>query len=303
MKQLTGYFKTTILLAALTAFLAGVGYFMGGSSGMMIALLFALVINGGMYWFSDSLVLKMAGAQPMKQSTHPEIYSMTRRLSKKMNIPMPKLYTSAEQAPNAFATGRTPSKGVVCVTQGLLDHLNPEEVEGVIAHELAHIKNYDTLISTVAAVFSGAIASMMDMLFWSNLFGGGNNEEEDQGPMGAFGGIAMMIIAPIIASLIQFAISRSREFEADATAARATGQPMYLASALLSIENSLRRNPHQEQAPAVAALSIQNSLQREGLAELFSTHPNTSARVRRLNAIASELGAPQMTDSNMIGFT
>lgn len=188
------------------------------------------------------------------------------------------------------------------MTQGLLTQLNPDEIEGVIAHELAHIKNYDTLISTIAAVFSGAIASMMDMLFWSNLFGGGSNEDEEQGPMGAVGGIAMMIIAPIIASLIQFAISRSREFEADATAARATGKPMYLASALLSIENTLRRNPHAEQAPAVAALSIQNSLQRDGFAELFSTHPKTSERVRRLNAIASELGAPQMNERTAMGF-
>lgn len=302
MRRITGYLKTTILLAALTAFVAGVGYFLGGSSGMMLALLLAIVINGAMYWFSDSLVLKMAGAKPMNQTSHPEIFGMTRKLSSKMKIPIPKLYTSDDMSPNAFATGRTPSKGVVCVTQGLLTQLNLDEIEGVIAHELAHIKNYDTLISTIAAVFSGAIASMMDMLFWSNLFGGGSNDGEEQSPMGAFGGIAMMIIAPIIASLIQFAISRSREFEADATAARVTGQPMHLASALLSIENRLRRNPQMEQAPAVAALSIQNSLQREGFAELFSTHPKTSERVRRLNMLASELGTPQMNENNLMRF-
>lgn len=291
MKRFTGYIKTSLLLAALTAFLASIGWLLGGSTGLALAILFAIVINGGMYWFSDSVVLKMAQATPMDTTAHKDIYTITETMSKQMGIPVPRLYISQDPTPNAFATGRSPSKGVVCVTEGLLKYLKPHEVQAVIAHELAHIKNYDTLISTVAAVFSGAIASVIEMTFWSNLFGSGSNEEEES-PLGAVGGIAMLIIAPIIATVIQMAISRSREYEADATAARLTGMPMDLASALLTIEHSIHMNPYsQEPRPAIAALSIQNPLRNEGIAQLFSTHPSTKSRVHKLHQIAEELGS------------
>lgn len=280
--MITGYLKTTILLAALTAFVMGVGYLLGGTSGMQTALIFALVLNGAMYWFSDAIVLRMAQATPMKQSDHPEIYTATRILSKKMGIPMPKLYKSSDLSPNAFATGRSPSKGIVCVTEGLLQHLETNEVEAVIAHELAHIKNYDTLISTIASVLSGAIASMADMAFWSGIFGSSNqNNEENQSPFGALSGVVMLIVAPLVASMIQFAISRSREFEADRTAALATRKPLNLASALLKIEQ-VARGYNQNFSPAVSALSIHSSLRADGIMSLFSTHPPTAKRVEKL---------------------
>lgn len=301
MKRFTGYIKTSLLLAALTAFLVSIGWLLGGSTGLVMALIFAIGINGGMYWFSDSIVLKMAQATPMDRSHHKDIYEMTADMSKQMSIPMPQLYISHDQTPNAFATGRSPGKGIVCVTEGLLSRLKPNEVKAVIAHELAHIKNYDTLISTIAAVFSGAIASVIEMTFWSHLFGGSNEEEEN--PMGAVGGIAMLIIAPIIATVIQMAISRSREYEADATAARLTGMPMDLASALLTIEHSIHMNPYsQEPRPAVAALCIQNPLRNEGIFQLFSTHPSTKSRVHRLQNIAAELGINNMQKNHTSHF-
>jgi heat shock protein HtpX len=284
MKRVTGYIKTTILLAFLTSFVLGIGYLLGGTGGMQLALVFALVMNGAMYWFSDSIVLKMAGASPMNQAQHPEIVTMTKALSKKMGIPMPKLFISQDQTPNAFATGRSPSKGVVCVTQGLLSNLEMPEIEAVVAHELAHIKNYDTLISTVASVFSGAIASIADMAFWGSIFGGGQRDEENSSPLSGITSILMLILAPIMASMIQFAISRAREFEADKTAAETTRRPRNLASALLKIEQ-IARGSYEAQAPAVAALSIYSNLKGEGVMSLFSTHPPTAQRVKRLEGM------------------
>lgn len=286
MKNLAGYLKTTVLLAVLTSFVLGAGYLIAGQSGMQVALLIAIVINGVMYWFSDSIVLKMSQASPLKQTQYPEIFTLTRQLSKKMGVPVPKLFISPDSTPNAFATGRTPAKGVVCLTSGIIEVLSIEELEGVIAHEIAHIKNYDTLTSTVAAVMAGAIATIADMAFWSNIFGGSSSQDSDNNNSNSgIMSIVLLIMSPIVASIIQFAISRGREFEADRNAALTTKKPLNLANALIKIENFAKNNFHQgpTSAPTVSAISIYSNLNAgEGILNLFSTHPKTSERVKRL---------------------
>jgi heat shock protein HtpX len=279
---MTNQFKTIALLASLTALLALAGNWIGGRTGFMIALLFGGALNLGAWWFSDKFVLRMHRAQPVGPADNPKLYATVQRLSLQAGLPAPALYVIPEEAPNAFATGRSPRHGVVAVSEGLLRLLPEEEVEGVVAHELAHIKNRDTLIASVAAAIGGSLSAMADMALWGTLLGGGDNEEG----RGSFLGI---LIAPVAAFLIQMAISRAREFEADAEAARITGNPMALASALQRIEAWSKRLPMQHGSPSTSQLFIQNPIASGAAAKLFSTHPPTGERVARL---AGMLGIP-----------
>ncbi|MFW5704085.1 MAG: zinc metalloprotease HtpX [Patescibacteria group bacterium] len=278
MGRAVSFIKTSILLAGLTGLIIMISYLIGGSQAIIFGIGIALVMNVASYWFSDKIVLKMAGASPLSREQAPDIYQDVSSLAKKMEIPMPKLYMSQDQQPNAFATGRDPKHGVVCVTQGLVSTLNRDEVRGVLAHELAHIKNYDILTSTIAAVLAGAISSIAEIFFW---FGLGGGDGEDSGPLGLIGSIAMIILAPIAAMLIQFAISRTREYAADATAAKYTGEPQQLAQALIKIQQVASVRPMYKNA-AISSLYIQNPGGMKGIKELFSTHPLTEKRVEKL---------------------
>jgi heat shock protein HtpX len=274
--------KTYLLLAALTSILLLVGQALGGRSGLIIALGFAIVMNVGSYWFSDSIVLRMHNAQEIGPQDSPEIHGMVERLAKKAAIPMPRVYIIPEDSPNAFATGRSPSKGAVAMTEGILRVLNRDELEGVIAHELGHIAHRDTLIMTVAATISGALSSLGNMAMWGMFLGGRSHDDEDGGS--PVGGLVAMIVAPFAAMLIQMAISRSREYLADEAAARYSGKPWALASALRKIEAWSHRVPMTTGSPATAHLYISNPFSG-GLANLFSTHPPTEQRIARLEAM------------------
>jgi heat shock protein HtpX len=280
--------KTAVLLAALTALIIAIGRVLGGYNGMIIAFLFAIVMNVGSYWFSDRIVLSMTHAQELTPQDAPQLYSMVQRLAANAGLPMPRLYVVPDEAPNAFATGRDPNHAAVAVTQGLMRILDQEEVEGVIAHELAHVKNRDTLISTVAATLAGAITGIAQMLQFQMFFGGYGRDDEDRGgnPLAM---IAVVILAPIAAALIQFAISRSREYIADATGARISGRPLDLANALLKLERGAHSVPMHVN-PATAHMYIVNPLSGGSLQTLFSTHPSTADRVARLEALAREMG-------------
>ncbi len=272
--------KTYLLLAALTSLLLFAGQAMGGRSGLMLALAFAVVMNVGSYWFSDSIVLRMHGAQEIGPSDAPEIYAMVQRLVQKANIPMPRLYVIPDDSPNAFATGRSPAKGAVAMTEGILRILSPDELEGVIAHELAHIAHRDTLIMTVSATIAGALSSLGNMAMWGAMMGGGRSHDEEEGGHPA-AMLVSAIVAPFAAMLIQMAISRSREYMADEAAARYSGKPWALANALRKIEGWAQRIPMESGTPATAHLYISNPFSG-GLASLFSTHPPTAERVARL---------------------
>lgn len=275
--------KTYMLLAALTALLIAVGSAIGGRSGLIMALGMAVVMNFVSYWWSDTIVLKMHHAEEIQPGDGRELYAMTQGLAQKAGIPMPKLYLIPDDSPNAFATGRNPSKGTVAVTEGLLRALNRDEIAGVIAHELAHIAHRDTLVMTVSATIAGAISSLGQMAMWASMFGGGRHDDEEGGS--PIGGLVAMIVAPIAAALIQMAISRSREFMADRDAAVYTGQPMALANALRKIEGWSQRIPATEGSPAMAHMYISNPFSGGGLAKLFSTHPPTAERVAALEAM------------------
>jgi heat shock protein HtpX len=277
MTKVVSFFKTTILLAGLTGLILIISYLIGGTSALLIGLGIALVMNIGSYWFSDKIVLSMAHAKPLERSDAPDVYQDVAHLAKKMDIPMPKLYVSEEAQPNAFATGRDPKHGVVCVTRGLMQHLERSEMRGVLAHELAHIKNYDILTSSIAAVMAGGISGFAELFFW---FGMGSSEDSPN-PFGIIGSLAMVILAPIAAMLIQFAISRTREYAADATAAEYTGEPRSLANALVRIQEIAEAAPMRSN-PAMSSLYIQNPGGFDGIQELFSTHPLTRKRVERL---------------------
>lgn len=272
--------KTYLLLAALTSLLLFAGQAMGGRSGMMIALVFAVVMNVGSYWFSDTIVLRMHNAQEIGPADSPEIYSMVQRLVQKAQIPMPKLYIIPDDSPNAFATGRSPAKGAVAMTEGILRVLSMEELEGVIAHELAHIAHRDTLIMTVSATIAGALSSMGNMAMWGAMMGGGRSHDDDEGGHPA-AMLVSAIVAPFAAMLIQMAISRSREYMADEAAAQYSGKPYALANALRKIEAWSHRIPMESGSPATAHMYISNPFSG-GLASLFSTHPPTAERVARL---------------------
>lgn len=274
--------KTGILMAGLTFLFMLAGQALGGQSGMMIALIMALGMNFFAYWFSDKMALKMSGAQEVSTSEAPELHQMVESLSTKAHLPKPRVYIIRQDTPNAFATGRNPQHAAVAVTTGIMNILNREELEGVVAHELGHIKNRDILISSIAATMAGAISYLATMAQWSMIFGGGHDDEEGGG--GIIGVIAMMIIAPLAATLIQMAISRSREFQADKTGAEICGNPNSLASALQQLENFNRKKP-MDVNPATAQMYIVNPLAGGQMAKLFSTHPPIQERVEKLRAL------------------
>ena len=278
--------KTFVLLAGLTALLMAIGSALGGRSGLMIALVFAGLMNFVGYWFSDKIALSMSGAKQVSESEAPDFHRMVRELCRRADLPMPRLYVIPSATPNAFATGRNPQHSAVAVTSGIMNILNRDELEGVVAHELAHIKNRDILISSVAAMIAGAISQLAHMAQWAMMFGGmSRDRDEDDGGGGLLGGLAMMIVGPIAAMLIQMAISRSREYQADATGAQICGRPLSLANALLKLENGNHRFP-MDVNPAQAQMYIVNPLTAGGIAKLFSTHPPMAERVKRLQDLA-----------------
>jgi heat shock protein HtpX len=276
------YLKTTFLMALLTVLLVFIGNLLGGQSGMILAFGFALLMNLGTYWFSDKIVLAMYHAKPVTEAEAPQLYRTVRDLAMKARMPMPKVYIIPTQTANAFATGRNPSHAAVAVTEGIMRILTPAELSGVLGHELAHVKNRDILIGTIAATFAGAISMIAHMAQWAMIFGGGRSDDDDGGS--PLAGIAMMIVAPIAAMLIQMAISRSREYAADATGAKIHGMPRDLASALKKLHRAATVAPMQAN-PATAHMFIVNPLSARGLASLFSTHPPMEERVRRLESM------------------
>ncbi len=279
--------KLFVLMAALTALFMVIGNALGGSIGLILAVIFAVVMNFGAYWFSDSIVLRMSGAREVSREEAPWFYQTVERQIARAGLPMPRLYIIDSEMPNAFATGRSPSKGVVAVTSGISRLLTKEELAGVIAHELAHIKNRDTLLSAVTATIAGAISAIADMWMWSQIFSmfGGGNDEEGGNPIGE---LLLMIVAPIAATLIQLGISRAREFSADELGARILGDPLPLASALEKIEWAAQRGVMQMN-PAASSLYIINPLSGVGgMMKWFSTHPPTEERVARLRAMARQ---------------
>lgn len=276
--------KTVGLMTFMMVLFVAIGGAIGGRSGMITAVMFAAVMNVGMYWFSDKLVLGMYRAQPVTEDQAPELYSIVRALTQKAGMPMPKVYIIPEETPNAFATGRNPEHAVVAVTQGIMRILSRDELAGVIAHELAHIKHRDMLTGTIVATIAGAISMLAQMAQWALLFGGGRRDDDEGGsPVVA---LVMMIVAPIAAMLVQMAISRTREFEADAGGARIAGSPFGLANALLKLEKGSRIVPMEDAKPATAHMFIVNPLTGGGILKLFSTHPPIEERVKRLNEMA-----------------
>lgn len=278
--------KSVMLLATLTALILWVGQALGGQSGLMLGLIFAAVMNFGAYWWSDQIVLRMYGAQEVSPAQAPELWSIVRELAQRANLPMPRLYIIPEQAPNAFATGRNPENAAVAVTVGLLDMLDRQELAGVLAHELSHVKHRDTLIMTIAGSLAGAMSMIANMAMFSAMFGGGFSDDDDDGA-NPIGGLLGVLIAPIAASLIQMAISRSREFMADEEGAYLSRQPLALARALSKLEAWKQRLPMHAGSPATAHLFIVNPFTGGGLSNLFSTHPSTQERIERLQAMAS----------------
>ena len=273
------HIKTVFLLTAMTGLFLVLGYALGGQTGMVIALILALAMNFFSYWQSHTIVLKMYRAQPLDRSQAPGLHDTVARLAQRAGLPMPKLYVIPEDAPNAFATGRDPEHGVVAVTQGLLRLMNQEELEGVLAHELGHIKNRDILISTIVATLAGAIMFVASMARFTAIFGGRDNQG---GGPGIVGVIVMSMLAPLAAMVIQMAVSRSREYLADATAAQVTGRPGGLASALNKLGEYTRRGVAVNANPSTAHMFIVNPLSGRQFAGLFSTHPPLEERIRRL---------------------
>lgn len=283
------YAKTALLLAALTAILVAMGAAVGGRSGLFIAFIIALVMNIVSLWKSDTMVLKMFKAQEVDDQTAPELVGLVRELARRAELPMPRVYIMNTPQPNAFATGRSPSNAAVCASTGLLEALTREELAGVMAHELAHIKNRDTLTMAVAATIGGAVSMFAQYLQLGMLFGGARND--DRG-MGFIGTIFAVIIAPLAAMMVQMAISRSREYQADRMGAQIAGNPLWLASALKKISVLAKKytNRPAEMMPAGAHMFIVNPLSGRGIDSLFSTHPNPDNRIAELEALAREMG-------------
>lgn len=279
--------RTTLLLAGLTGLFLVVGQALGGQQGLIIALIFAGIMNIGSYWFSDKIVLSIYKAHPAGPDEAPELHQIVRELSTRAGLPMPKVYVIQNDAPNAFATGRNPEHAAVAATTGLMRILSRQELAGVMAHELAHVQNRDTLTGAIAATLAGAIAALANMAQWAMLFGMGRNNDNNNG-FGVFGAIVMMILAPLAASLIQMAISRSREFAADARGAAICGNPLWLSGALRKLGQANQRipMPDAETHPASAHLFIVNPLKGANVAKLFSTHPPLEERIRRLENAA-----------------
>jgi len=275
--------KTTFLLALLTVLLVMAGGAIGGQGGMLIALVMAGVMNLVSHWFSDRIVLAMYGAKEITEADDPEFYGLVRQLAERAGLPMPRVCIIPSDTPNAFATGRNPQHAAVAATSGILRILSREELAGVMAHELSHVKHRDILISSIAATVAGAVTYLAHMAQWAAIFGGGRDRDDEGG--GVIGMLVMAIVAPLAALLIQMAISRSREYEADRGGAEISGNPLYLANALRKLESANRQLPMEEATPASAHMFIVNPLTGGGLASLFSTHPPMEERVRRLEAM------------------
>ncbi len=279
---MSNIFKTGLLLAVLTAMLVVIGGAVGGQQGMLVAFVLALAMNFFSYWFSDKMVLAMYGARPVEESEAPALYAIVRRLATRAQIPMPRVYMIASDTPNAFATGRNPEHAAVAVTEGILRILDQEELEGVLAHELSHVKNRDVLISTIAATLAGAITYLAHMAQWAAIFGGRRDDEEQGSNPIAL--IAMAVMAPIAAMLVQLAVSRAREFQADASGARLAGRPWGLSKALEKLQMAQQVAP-MDANPATAHLFIVNPLSGRAFMNLFSTHPPLEERIARLRAM------------------
>jgi len=280
------YFRTALLLAALTGLFLAVGYILGGTGGMIIAFLIALGMNVYSYWNSDRLVLKMHGAKEVSAAQAPQLYRIVERLAHRAELPLPRTFIVEQNQPNAFATGRNPENAAIAATTGLLELLNEDEIEGVLAHELAHVKNRDTLIMTLTAVVAGAISMLANFA----IFFGGSRDN----PLGIFGVILVMIFAPLAAMMVQMAISRTREYAADSGGAEISGKPEALASALAKLAKGAKsaRNDRAEANPATAHMFIVNPLSGEQMDNLFSTHPDPENRIARLKEMAGGMGGP-----------
>ena len=285
------FFRTMLLLAAMTALFMAIGYALGGGTGMTIAFVIAAATNLFAYWNSDKMVLAQQDAQEVDEKSAPELYSIVRQLAANANLPMPRVYIIHSEQPNAFATGRNPNNAAVAASAGLLRMLSKEEVAGVLAHELAHVKNRDTLTMTVAATIAGAISMLAN---FGMLFGGRRDGESGSGP-GIIGSLLAVFVAPLAAAIIQMAISRTREYGADHDGAEIVQRPLWLASALRKIDNAARQIPNEqaEAHPASAPLYIINPLHGGGMDSLFSTHPNTENRIAALVEQARQMGQTQ----------
>lgn len=277
--------KTTLLMALLTMLLVLAGGAIGGKNGMTMALIMAGVMNFASYWFSDRIVLAMYGAREATETEAPQYYGMVRQLAQKAGLPMPKVYIIESETPNAFATGRNPEHAAVAATTGIMRILTREELMGVMAHELTHVRNRDILISSIAATIAGAVTYLAHMAQWASMFGSGR-DRDDEGSGSIIGLIVMAVVAPLAALLIQMAISRSREYSADQGGAEISGNPLYLASALNKLETANRQIPMMQATEATAHMFIVNPLNGGGLMTLFSTHPPLTERVRRLETMA-----------------
>lgn len=278
--------RTTFLLAFLTVLLLACGQILGGTEGVRIAFVMACIMNFGSYWFSDRIVLAMYRAQPLEETDAPQVYTMVRQLAEKGNLPMPRIYLIPSAAPNAFATGRNPKNAVVAVTQGILELLKPEELQGVLAHELAHVEHRDILTSSIAATIAGAISMLAFSARWSLLLGGGRR----RGQAHPLLFILMITLVPLAASLIQLAVSRSREYGADEKGADLCGHPLYLASALRRLDAVSKKIPMRDVQPATAHMFIINPLHGGGFLKLFSTHPPLEERIMKLEKMARARG-------------
>jgi heat shock protein HtpX len=286
----TNFAKTGLLLAVLTGILVAMGALVGGAAGAVIAFFVALAMNLFSLWQSDKMLLGMYGAEEVDQHSGGEFYKIVHDLAQRAQLPMPRVYIMNNPQPNAFATGRNPQHAAVCASTGLIEMLSPEEVSGVMAHELSHIKNYDTLTMAVAATIGGAVSMLAQFLQFGAIFGG---HRDNNSPLGWIGVLVTIIVAPLAAALVQMAVSRSREYQADHLGGLISGNPLWLASALRKIEGYVHQIPNEpaEAAPGTAHLFIINPLSGQGMDNLFSTHPNTENRIAELEKLAAELGA------------
>ncbi len=275
--------KTVGLMVLLMALLMLVGQWLGGEQGLFIAFAFSMLMNFGMYWFSDKIVLMSYGARQVNEEESPRLYSIVRKLAQQAELPMPKIYIIPGDTPNAFATGRNPDHAAVAATEGILRMLSDDEIEGVLGHELAHVKHRDILTSTLVAAMAGAIMLLARMAMFAAIFGGGGRDRDNSNPLG---GLLILILAPVAAMMIQFAISRSREFAADEGGAKISGRPLSLANALRKLEAGVQRHPMPNAGTATAHLFIVNPLRGGGVTKLFSTHPPTEERIARLEHMA-----------------
>jgi heat shock protein HtpX len=283
--EMSNSIKTTLLLGLMTGIILGIGQLFGGSQGLVIAFVFAALLNFGSYWFSHKIVLAMYRAREVGLDEAPELYRIVQNLALRAKLPMPRLYIIPSESPNAFATGRNPEHAVVAVTEGILRIMSREELEGVLAHELSHVRNRDILVSSIAATLAGVIMMLANMARWAAIFGTGRGERDEEGGGGVLGLIFMSILAPIAALLIQMAISRSREYLADATGAKVSGNPLGLASALEKLARASQLVPLEGARPETAHLFIMNPLSGRALLSLFSTHPPIEERIARLRAM------------------